>query len=58
MKVLTDEQLDTFMKIIDSEEHWRDSFYTELTTGFRRSELFVLKWSDFYLNYNLFYFFI
>ena len=47
MKFLTDEQLDTFMKIIDSEEHWRDFFYTELTTGLRRGELCGLKWSDF-----------
>ena len=47
MKVLTDEQLDTFMKIIDREEHWHDFFYTELTTGLRRGEICGLKWSDF-----------
>ena len=47
MQVLTDEQLDTFMKLIDSEEHWRDFFYTELTTGLRRGEICGLKWTDF-----------
>ncbi len=35
MQVLTDEQLNTFMKLIETEEHWRDFFYTELTTGLR-----------------------
>lgn len=47
MQVLTDEQLETFMKLIDSEEHWRDFFYTELTTGLRRGEICGLKWTDF-----------
>lgn len=47
MQVLTDEQLDTFMKLVDAEEHWRDFFYTELTTGLRRGEICGLKWTDF-----------
>ena len=47
MQVLTDEQLETFMKLVDAEEHWRDIFYTELTTGLRRGELCGLKWTDF-----------
>ena len=47
MKVLTDEQLDKFLKVIDTEELWRDFFYTELTTGLRRGEICGLKWSDF-----------
>ena len=47
MQVLTDKQLDTFMKLIDAEEHWRDFFYTELTTGLRRGEICGLKWTDF-----------
>lgn len=47
MQVLTDEQLATFMKLMDAEEHWRDFFYTELTTGLRRGEICGLKWTDF-----------
>jgi len=47
MQVLTDEQLETFMKLVDAEEYWRDLFYTELTTGLRRGELCGLKWTDF-----------
>lgn len=47
MQVLTDEQLEIFMKLIESEEHWRDFFYTELTTGLRRGEICGLKWTDF-----------
>ncbi len=47
MQVLTYEQLDIFMQMIDTEEYWRDFFYTELTTGLRRGEICGLKWSDF-----------
>lgn len=47
MQVLTDEQLDKFLKVIDTEEEWRNFFYTELTTGLRRGEICGLKWSDF-----------
>ena len=47
MRVLGSEQLAAFMEQIDAEEHWRDFFYTELTTGLRRGEICGLKWSDF-----------
>ncbi len=47
MQVLTDEQLDKFSKVIDTEELWSDFFYTELTTGLRRGEICGLKWTDF-----------
>lgn len=47
MQVLTDKQLDTFMKLVDAEKHWCDFFYTELTTGLRRGEICGLKWTDF-----------
>lgn len=47
MQVLTDEQLATFMKLVDAEEDWRDFFYTEITTGLRRGEICGLKWTDF-----------
>ncbi|WP_298022490.1 site-specific integrase [uncultured Dysosmobacter sp.] len=46
-QVLTDEQLDVFMKIITEDEIWHDFFYTELTTGMRRGEICGLKWEDF-----------
>lgn len=46
MQVLTGEHLATFMKLVDAEEHWRDLFYTELTTGLRRGELCGLRWAD------------
>lgn len=47
MQVLTEKQLAIFMKLVDDEEHWRDFFYTELTTGLRRGEICGLKWTDF-----------
>ena len=46
-QVLTDEQLNVFMKVIAEDEIWCDFFYTELTTGLRRSEICGLKWEDF-----------
>jgi len=46
-QVLTDEQLDVFMKVIAEDEIWCDFFYTELTTGLRRGEICGLKWEDF-----------
>ena len=46
-QILTDEQLDVFMKVIAEDEIWCDFFYTELTTGLRRGEICGLKWEDF-----------
>ena len=46
-QVLTDEQLDVFMKVIAEDEIWYDFFYTELTTGLRQGEICGLKWEDF-----------
>ena len=46
-QILTEEQLDVFMKVIAEDEIWYDFFYTELTTGLRRGELCGLKWEDF-----------
>ena len=47
MKVLTNEQLDKFLSVVDKEKDWHDFFYTELTTGLRRGEICGLKWTDF-----------
>ncbi len=46
-QILNDEQLERFMEIIKSDEHWYDFFYTELTTGLRRGEICGLRWEDF-----------
>ena len=46
-QVLTDDQLDAFMKVIADDDIWYDFFYTELTTGLRRGEICGLKWEDF-----------
>ncbi len=46
MKVLTNEQLDKFLSVVDKEKDWHDFFYTELTTGLRRGEICGLKWTD------------
>ncbi len=47
MKILNEEQLDTFMDVIRQDAIWYDFFYTELTTGLRRGEICGLMWSDF-----------
>ena len=47
MKILNEEQLDTFMDVIQRDAIWYDFFYTELTTGLRRGEICGLMWSDF-----------
>ncbi len=46
-KILTDDELEIFMKAIAEDPVWHDFFYTELTTGLRRGELCALKWEDF-----------
>ena len=46
-QILTDEQLDVFMKVIEEDEIWCDFFYTELTTGLHRGEICGLKWENF-----------
>ena len=47
MKVLTESQLDAFMKAIEKDELWHDFFYTAVTTGLRRGEICALRWEDF-----------
>ena len=47
MRILTEQQLDTFMKAIRTDASWYDFFYTELTTGLRRGEICGLRWQDF-----------
>ena len=39
MKILNEEQLDTFMDVIRQDVIWYDFFYIELTTGLRRGEI-------------------
>ena len=46
-QILTREQMDAFLAVVDKNETWRDFFYTELTTGLRRGEICGLQWSDF-----------
>ena len=46
-KVLTAEQVDRLMEVIQKDALWHDLFYTELTTGLRRGELCGLRWEDF-----------
>ena len=46
-QILTEEQLEVFMRVIAEDEIWYDFFYTELTTGLRRGELCGLRWEDF-----------
>ena len=45
--VLTEEQINRFMEIIQRDALWRDFFYQEITTGLRRGELCGLMWTDF-----------
>ena len=46
-KVLTAEQVDRLLEVIQKDTLWHDLFYTELTTGLRRGELCGLRWEDF-----------
>ena len=45
--VLTEEQIDRFMEVIQKDALWHDLFYTEFTTGLHRGELCGLRWEDF-----------
>ena len=45
--ILNDKQLERFMEVIKTDEHWHDFFYLEITTGLRRGELCGLMWTDF-----------
>ena len=46
-RILTGEELDAFLAVVEQDEVWRDFFYTELTTGLRRGEICGLQWEDF-----------
>ena len=43
-QVLTKDQIETFMKLIEGDEEWYDFFYTEIITGMRQGELLGLAW--------------
>ena len=46
-RILTGEELDAFLAVVEQDEVWRDFFQTELMTGLRRGEICGLQWSDF-----------
>ena len=46
-RILTGEELDAFLAVVEQDEVWRDFFRTELMTGLRRGEICGLQWSDF-----------
>ena len=46
-QVLTKDQLETFMKLIENDEAWYDFFYTEILTGMRAGEICGVRWEDF-----------
>ena len=46
-QVLTKDQLESFMKLIENDEVWYDFFYTEIITGMRQGEICGLRWEDF-----------
>lgn len=46
-QVLTKEQLESFMKLIENDESWYDFFYTEILTGMRAGEICGVRWEDF-----------
>ena len=46
-KVLTKDQLEIFMKLIENDEAWYDFFYTEILTGMRAGEICGVRWEDF-----------
>ncbi len=46
-QVLTKDELETFMKLIENDESWYDFFYTEILTGMRAGEICGVLWEDF-----------
>ena len=46
-QVLTKDELETFMKLIENDAAWYDFFYTEIITGMRQGEICGLRWEDF-----------
>ncbi len=46
-QILNDEQLERFKAVIQTDPLWHNFFYTELTTGLPRGEIYGLKWEDF-----------
>lgn len=46
-RILTGEELDAFLAVVERDEMWRNFFQTELMTGLRRGEICGLQWSDF-----------
>ena len=46
-KVLTKDELETFMKLIENDASWYDFFYTEMLTGMRAGEICGVRWEDF-----------
>ena len=45
--MLTAEQLERFLAVVQKDAAWRDFFLTELTTGLWRGEICGLRWEDF-----------
>ena len=46
-QVLTKDQLEVFIKLIENDEAWYDFFYTEMLTGMRAGEICGVRWEDF-----------
>ena len=46
-QVLTKDELETFMKLIENDASWYDFFYTEMLTGMRAGEICGVRWEDF-----------
>ena len=46
-QILTEAQLEKFLEVVRQDKVWYDFFYTELTTGMRRGEIYGLRWTDF-----------
>ena len=46
-QVLTKDELETVMKLIENDASWYDFFYTEMLTGMRAGEICGVRWEDF-----------